>query len=96
MGIKKPLSIHYKGELKMYDVEKVNAIKKLFIGNGINIETGQEDSILDLDSLNFLSIMIDLEEFLGVSLEDNEELFSLDFDTISFNKILKCIEKYIK
>ncbi|MFZ2647286.1 MAG: hypothetical protein WAX43_02975 [Lactococcus chungangensis] len=80
----------------MYDVEKVNAIKKLFIGNGINIETGQEDSILDLDSLNFLSIMIDLEEFLGVSLEDNEELFSLDFDTISFNKILKCIEKYIK
>ena len=81
---------------KMYDTQKIEGIRQIFITNGINIEYGEEDKIIDLDSLNFLSIMIDLEDFLSVALDDNEALFSLDYDTVTFNKILNCIESYIK
>lgn len=80
----------------MDNTEKIEGIRRIFIENGINIESGQENQIIDLDSLNFLSIMIDLEDFLGVSLDDNEALFSLDYNVITFNKILSCIESYIK
>lgn len=61
---------------KMDNTEKIEGIRRILIENGINIESGQENQIVDLDSLNFLSIMIDLEDFLGVSLDDNEALFS--------------------
>lgn len=81
---------------KMDNTEKIEGIRRILIENGINIESGQENQIVDLDSLNFLSIMIDLEDFLGVSLDDNEALFSLDYNVITFNKILSCIESYIK
>lgn len=80
----------------MYNTQKVDEIRNIFIENGINIKKNQDDKIVNLDSLNFLSIMIDLEDYLGVSLDDNDLLFSLDYDTITFNQILACMEKHIK
>lgn len=79
----------------MYNSEKVTEIKKVFSNNGIDIIDGTEGDIIDLDSLSFLSLLIDLENTLDVELEDDEELFELDYKSFTFDKFLSSLRKYL-
>lgn len=79
----------------MYNSEKVTEIKKVFSNNGIDIIDGTEGDIIELDSLSFLSLLIDLENTLDVELEDDEELFELDYKSFTFDKFLSCLRKYL-
>ncbi|QMS96656.1 hypothetical protein [Streptococcus equinus] len=79
----------------MYNSEKVNIIKKVFSNNGIDIIDGMEETSIVLDSLGFLSLLIDLENTLGVDLVDDEELFELDYRSFTFNKFLDCLKIYL-
>ncbi|WP_064610365.1 hypothetical protein [Streptobacillus moniliformis] len=71
---------------------KKEEIKKIFQNNGLLIE----NEILDLDSLSFLSLLVDLEEYLNIEIEEINELFELNKDEYTFNKIFNCIQEYYK
>ncbi|HHJ7390272.1 TPA: hypothetical protein ACQM11_001688, partial [Streptococcus pyogenes] len=62
----------------MYNEDKLEVVKQVFKNNGINIVDGEGKEVIDIDSLSFLSLLIDLENTLGIELEDNEKLFELD------------------
>lgn len=72
---------------------KKEKIKEIFQNNGIVVK--DEHEILDLDSLSFLSLLIDLEENLKFELSEVDSLFDIDKNAYTFIKIYDCIEKYI-
>ncbi len=91
-AIKTLYLIHYrKGEIMNINLKK-EEIKKIFQNNGLLIE----NEILDLDSLSFLSLLVDLEEYLNIEIEEINELFELNKDEYTFNKIFNCIQEYYK
>ncbi|HGK7817751.1 TPA: hypothetical protein ACJ65H_001682, partial [Streptococcus pyogenes] len=73
----------------MYNEDKLEVVKQVFKNNGINIVDGEGKEVIDIDSLSFLSLLIDLENTLGIELEDNEKLFELDHREFTFSKFLE-------
>ncbi|HEM6116639.1 TPA: hypothetical protein ACF1JQ_001334 [Streptococcus pyogenes] len=79
----------------MYNEDKLEVVKQVFKNNGINIVDGEGKEVIDIDSLSFLSLLIDLENTLGIELEDNEKLFELDHREFTFSKFLEYLSPYL-
>ncbi|MGV3010776.1 hypothetical protein [Streptococcus thoraltensis] len=79
----------------MYNEDKLEVVKQVFKNNGINIVDGEGKEVIDIDSLSFLSLLIDLENALGIELEDNEKLFELDHREFTFSKFLEYLGPHL-
>ena len=63
----------------MYNSEEIVVkMKKLFEENGLEIFTGEEDSVLEIDSLRLIALIVAVEEAFEVEVPDeyiSQELF---------------------
>lgn len=71
---------------------KKDRLIQLFNESGIVIDQNDLDRELDMDSLNFISLLVAIEKEFGIDLDDNDEFFSLGSTNPSFSIIFKYID----
>lgn len=64
----------------------------LFEKKGIFLSESEKDDELELDSIQFISMIIDIEETFSIRIDENDMLFE-KFNT--FNNYLRNIEFYL-
>ena len=75
------------GEYSMVDVEK--SLLGIFEEKGIYLSENEKDDELEMDSLQFISIVVDMENVFSIIVDD-EDLMADKFKT--FNSFLKYVE----
>lgn len=75
------------GEYSMVDVEK--SLLGIFEEKGIFLSENEKDDELEMDSLQFISIVVDMENVFSIIVDD-EDLMADKFKT--FNSFLKYVE----
>lgn len=69
----------------MNDITKEKIID-VFKRNGFNVSDDFE--CFEMDSLSFLSVVVDLEAALEISLDEDSKMFELDYQNINLNQVL--------
>lgn len=69
----------------MNDITKEKIID-VFKRNGFNVSDDFE--CFEMDSLSFLSVVVDLEDALEISLDEDSKMFELDYQNINLNQVL--------
>ncbi len=69
----------------MNDITKEKIID-VFKRNGFNVSDDFE--CFEMDSLSFLSFVVDLEDALEISLDEDSKMFELDYQNINLNQVL--------
>lgn len=68
---------------------------QIFHSNGVFVNKDDGDLTLKMDSLNFLSIAIDLEKEFNISVDENDELLLLGSSEPTLNEFIKCLDTYL-
>ena len=66
-----------------------NVLKTIFEDNGVIIITGEEDLELEIDSIQFLSVIVDIEETFKIEIPD--DLLIAD-QLLSFNDFYSLVQ----
>lgn len=73
--------------------EQDGKLRTIFAQNGYQVNSGDEDERLELDSLQFISIICDIENVFEITMPDHY-LSGEDIDT--FTDVLSIVEKLSK
>ncbi len=70
------------------DNNVLKTLKDLFESNGVYINEENFDEVLELDSLAFITLIVEIENTFNVNFQSNESIFlDISSGAITFNKI---------